>query len=228
VVAVDRTQPRGAAFERHQQLARVHAPRVRDALLDQEQRLGAALLRLVERSQALEGLGQQALVAGRLRLGAPIEVVARAEAPRAVVGDAPGDVTVALRFAGDRVVQLRIGHRSDGTTMWHVQAAGATGVVRGELLPFPSLDATGSADRGPMPRRDDDTVVALGYAAQLDASGRAKDPGAQVWRPDAVFGRDVLDVVSAACRSLGREGTPTPLPYVGPRGVEPHALLRGG
>ena len=186
-----------------------------------------------EHAAALVDLGPRAVAlalaaAGRLRLGPPIEVMARAEAPRAVVGDAPGDVTVELRFAGDRVLQLRIGHRSDGTTMWHVQAAGATGVVRGELLPFPSLDATGSADRGAMPRRDDDTVVALGYAAQLDASGRAKDPGAQVWRPDAVFGRDVLDVVSAACRSLGREGTPTPLPYVGPRGVEPHALLRGG
>jgi myo-inositol 2-dehydrogenase/D-chiro-inositol 1-dehydrogenase len=135
---------------------------------------------------------------------------------------------VNLRFDSGLVAQVLVSWRSTGDVVWDVQAAGATGVVRIELLPHPVLEVDGEpvalpADHRPLP---DPKLAELGYCAQLAtmagdvANGREPAMG-------AAFGREILDIVCAAYASAGAGGAAQAVPFTGDRNLTPLRLWRG-
>jgi myo-inositol 2-dehydrogenase / D-chiro-inositol 1-dehydrogenase len=133
---------------------------------------------------------------------------------------------VELRFDDGLVAGVEASWRHP-TRVWDVQAASATGVVRAEFLPTHGLEHNGEPVALPEPRTPDEPRIdQFGYLGQLEtfvadfAAGR---------RPalDAVFGREMLEIVCAAYLSAGRGGEPQPVPYTGPRDRTPVELWRG-
>jgi predicted dehydrogenase len=104
------------------------------------------------------------------------------------------------------------------------QAASATGAVRLELVPEPSVEVNGVGLRIPPapPEVAAPQLHHLGYVAQLEALAADLEAGAAP-RSTAVLGRLVLEVVCAAYRTA-RTGEPTPLPYTGPRDRTPYEI----
>jgi predicted dehydrogenase len=167
-----------------------------------------------------------ALVLLLARPARPVHVAARLEGSAAHPVDEHAELT--LTFDSGLRAGLLVSWRSGGEVLWDVQAAGASGVLRVELLPRATLEVDGEpvalapARAGlPDPRLDD-----LGYCAQLasfaaDVAAR-RDP-----TMDAGFGREVLDIICGAYASAGAGGEPQALPFTGSRDRTPLELWQG-
>jgi predicted dehydrogenase len=152
--------------------------------------------------------------------GAPAQLTA-------VITDASTDwehATVRLHFAAGLVATIVVGWQPGATPDWDVQASSASGVLRAELYPQPSLERNGepvgTGARPPGPSLVDD----YGYAPQLKrfwANIRTSRPVPAT----SQLGRQVLDVISAAHWSAGRNAIEVPLPFPGPRDQTPRQLL---
>ena len=112
-------------------------------------------------------------------------------------------------------------------TVWDVQAASPTGVLRLELLPQVLLEHDGATVVLPTPTAAIPAVEQFGYLGQLRAL--VGDVAARR-RPvmSAAFGREVLDVVCAAYASAGMGGEQVALPFAGRRDATPLELWRAG
>lgn len=147
----------------------------------------------------------------------------------AVITDAGTDhehASIKLRFAGGLLATIVVGWQPGATADWDLQASSASAVLRAELYPVPSLERNGDpvagigAGSGEGPSLVDD----YGYAPQLTrfwANIRTGRPVPATSR----LGRQVLDVISAAHWSAGRNAVEVPLPFTGPRDHTPRELL---
>jgi predicted dehydrogenase len=110
---------------------------------------------------------------------------------------------------------------------WDAQTASATGAVRLELVPNPSVTLNGVELPLPPPgaTAGSPQLHHLGYISQLAALAADVDAHRKP-RMTAQFGRYVLDVVCAAYRSA-RTGEPEALPFAGARDRTPHQLWTG-
>jgi predicted dehydrogenase len=146
----------------------------------------------------------------------------------AVITDASTDRehgTIRLHFDGGLVSTIVVGWQPGGTPDWDLQASSSSAVLRAELYPSPTLERNGEEVPGVIIRSD---VVSLvddyGYAPQLKrfwANIRTGRPVPSTSR----LGRQVLDVISAAHWSAGRNAIEVSLPFAGPRDLTPHQLL---
>jgi myo-inositol 2-dehydrogenase/D-chiro-inositol 1-dehydrogenase len=174
---------------------------------------------------ALFDLGTHA-VAVALLMAAParvVEVEAVLAAGKGLVVD--DDARVTLTFDSGLQAQVRATWRA-AAPAWDAQAASATGAVRLELVPSPSVELNGSPL--PLPAVPDGLASPqlhhLGYVSQL-ATLAADARAGRVPRCGPAFGRAVLDVVCAAYAAAGR-GRPEAVPFTGPRDRAPHALWK--
>jgi predicted dehydrogenase len=175
---------------------------------------------------ALFDLGSHA-VALALLLAAPARVVAveaRLAAPADLEVDDDADVT--LVFDTGLRAEVRATWRAAAPT-WDTQAASATGAVRVELVPEPSVEINGSPKRlapapGDLPT---DQLHHLGYLDQIAALA-ADTRARRTPRVGPALGRLVLEIVCAAYASANT-GAPEAVPFTGPRDRTPHELWRG-
>ena len=111
--------------------------------------------------------------------------------------------------------------------LWDAQVSSATGVLRAEILPVPTLEHDG--EPVPLPRVTTEVapIEQYGYVDQMRA---LVDDAAAGRRPlmDAAFGREVLDVVIGAYCSAGRHGESVLLPFGGSRTVTPLEVWHTG
>jgi len=117
--------------------------------------------------------------------------------------------TVELRWGGDEVA-------------WDVQAAGADGSLRLELLP--NLELTRNGQPLALTRRHDGAdhrLEDLGYVDQLLDLVDDPDVG-----QDVESARRILEVICAAYTSAGTGGTTVPIPFDGDRAATPMQLWR--
>ena len=176
---------------------------------------------------ALFDLGVHALAVALL-MAAPAHVVAVEEA-EVNVGrglEVDDDATVTLAFDTGLRAEVRASWRAAAPT-WDAQAASATGAVRLELVPDPSVEINGAPLRIPPAPV---TAVSpqlhhLGYIGQLEALAADVESGRPP-RSSAAFGRLVLEVVCAAYQAA-RTGVRSPLPYSGTRDLTPHQIWQG-
>ena len=154
--------------------------------------------------------------------GAPVSLTA-------VITDAGTDRehgTVKLRFASSLLATIVVGWQPGSTPSWDLQASSASGVLRAELHPQPSLErdgdhvAIGTVSRTAGPSLVDD----YGYAPQLKRFWTNIRTGRPV-PATSQLGRQVLDVIAAAHWSAGRNAVAVALPFPGPRDQTPRDLL---
>jgi myo-inositol 2-dehydrogenase / D-chiro-inositol 1-dehydrogenase len=135
------------------------------------------------------------------------------------------DATLTVVFDTGLRAEVRATWRAPAPT-WEVQAAGAEGAVRLELVPHASVEINGVpvALTSPPPGLASPQLHHLGYVAQLEAlsadidAGRPPTPGPQL-------GLHVLEIVCAAYVSA-RTGREEPVPFTGPRDRTPLQLWR--
>jgi predicted dehydrogenase len=154
----------------------------------------------------------------------PVAVEARVSGGPGIEIDDDADLT--LEFDTGLRAQVRASWRSAAPT-WDAQAASATGAVRLELVPEPSVELNGMALHLPdaPPKAASAQLHYLGYIGQL-ATVAADVEADHPPRLPAVFGRLVLEIVCAAY-TAARTGKPEHLPYQGPRDRTPHELWVG-
>jgi len=106
---------------------------------------------------------------------------------------------IGVRFDSGLVATIESSWMRDAQPVWDFQAASATGVLRGELLPAPALEHNG--DPVPLPplrlRGAPGQLEQYGYVDQL----RSFVDDFRAGRPpsiDATFGRAILRIVDAA------------------------------
>jgi predicted dehydrogenase len=165
----------------------------------------------------------------------PLAVAVLLAAPAAVTGveaslDGGADhgtdehAEVRLHFDSGLVADVVASWRGGPQPVWDAQVASATGVLRAELFPTPSLERNGSpiaASTASQP------IVDYGYAGQLAAFwADVEQRRAPVM--DAAFGRFLLDVVCAAYTSAHHNGALQPVPFTGRRDRTPLQLWREG
>jgi myo-inositol 2-dehydrogenase/D-chiro-inositol 1-dehydrogenase len=124
-------------------------------------------------------------------------------------------------LAADVVASWRGGPRP----LWDAEVASATGVLRAELFPRPSLERDGAPISTPV--GDPRPLVDYGYIGQLHAFWADVEHG-RAPLMDAMFGRSVLDVVCAAYTSAHNAGAMEPVPFRGRRDRTPLELWRDG
>ena len=154
--------------------------------------------------------------------GAPSQVTA-------VITDAGTDrehASIKLRFAGGLLATIVVGWEPGATPDWDLQASSASAVLRAELYPSLSLERNGDpvGGVGHGPDEPPSFVDDYGYAPQLTrfwANIRTGRPVPATSR----LGRQVLEVISAAHWSAGRNAVEVPLPFTGPRHLTPRDLL---
>lgn len=134
---------------------------------------------------------------------------------------------VSLHYRSGLVGRVVASWQGEPEPVWDAQVAGATGVVRAELLPMPQLELNGTEVAMPVAIGELATLVNLGYEVQLQALigdvAAAREP-----TMSARFGREVLQVTLAAYASAGQAGAAVPLPFAGPRDATPLQLWRAG
>jgi predicted dehydrogenase len=108
--------------------------------------------------------------------------------------------------------------------MWEAQAASATGAVRLELVPEPSVDLNGRALGLPRPPTGlaTDQLYHLGYLDQIAALATDVRTG-RAPQVSPALGRHVLEIVCAAYASAA-SGAPETLPFTGRRDRTPLQL----
>ncbi len=145
----------------------------------------------------------------------------------AVITDAGTDRehgTVKLRFASGLLATIVVGWQPGSTPSWDLQASSASGVLRAELYPQPSLEHNGDVVPVGAPTGTTSLVDDYGYAAQLKRFWTNIRTGRPV-PATSLLGRQVLDVIAAAHWSAGRNATEVALPFPGPRDQTPRDLL---
>lgn len=141
-----------------------------------------------------------------------------------------------LRFASGTTARVEASWQHGPEPQWDVQIAGASGVLRAELMPVVAVEHNGEAVPLPHPpaaliRGGLAPIVDYGYASQLMTLADAVSVGRPV-RATISFGRDVLEVVCAAYASAagGAQTAPgndeIPLPFTGQRDLTPLQLWR--
>ena len=132
---------------------------------------------------------------------------------------------VEIRFSSGLHGRVVSSWQAGPEPLWDAQVASATGVLRAELLPVPSLEHDGDPVGLPPVRATVAAIEQYGYVAQLRA---LVDDIAAGRRPfmDAAFGRAVLDVVMGAYASAARHGGWVELPYTGSRSLTPLEVWR--
>jgi len=165
------------------------------------------------------------LVANAAGEGSPIAVSAQLRGAEAHDSDEHADVW--LRFRSGLVAHVESSWQAGPEAQWDAQVAGATGVVRAELLPVQLLELNGDEVALPTAIGQIPMLEQLGYSEQLRAF---VDDLAARREPimSAAFGRHVLQVVAAAYQSAGRHGDEVALPFTGPRDLTPLQLWRRG
>jgi len=165
------------------------------------------------------------LVANAAGEGSPVAVSARLRGAEGHDSDEHADVW--LRYRTGLIAHVESSWQAGPESQWDAQVAGATGVVRAELLPVQSLELNGDEVALPMATGQIPMLEQLGYSEQLRTF--AVDLAAQR-EPvmSAAFGRHVLQVVAAAYQSAGRRGDEVALPFAGPRDLTPLQLWRRG
>ena len=165
------------------------------------------------------------LLANAAGEGSPVAVSANLRGSERHDSDEYAEVR--LRYRSGLIAHVESSWQAGPESQWDAQVAGATGVLRAELLPTHSLELNGDevalpAITGQIPLLDQ-----MGYTEQLRAF--AQDLGAQR-EPmmSAAFGRHVLQIVAAAYQSAGRRGEEVALPFTGPRDLTPLQLWRRG
>jgi myo-inositol 2-dehydrogenase / D-chiro-inositol 1-dehydrogenase len=166
------------------------------------------------------------LLAKRAGAGEPVSVACRLEGADDIPTDEHAELT--LRFSSGLVARVVSSWRGGDQTVWDFQAASATGVVRGELLPTPTLEHDGEPVPLPPLQHGGDApqLEQYGYVEQLRSFLADFEAGREP-AMSASFGRAVLDVVCAAYLSAHHDGAEQPLPYEGPRDKTPLELWRG-
>jgi len=166
-------------------------------------------------------------VAVALLMAAPARVVAveKAELTSGARLEVDDDATVTLAFDTGLRAEVRATWRAAAPT-WDAQAASATGAVRLELVPDPSVEINGAPLRiPPAPSHAvSPQLHHLGYIGQLEALA-ADVASDRRPRSSAAFGRLVLEVVYAAYEAAAT-GARAPLPYDGPRDLTPYEIWR--
>lgn len=131
--------------------------------------------------------------------------------------------SVWLRFASGLVAELVVSWTAE-VPLWDVQAASDRGVLRIELLPEVLVEHDG--DPVALSSRHDvvdPRLEQLGYVDQLlDLLGGEPDRGQSL-----ESARSVLEVICAAYRSAGLDGTEVTVPFDGDRHATPMSLWRG-
>ena len=145
----------------------------------------------------------------------------------ALITDASTDrehATVRLQFAAGLVATIVVGWQPGATPDWDVQASSVSGVLRAELYPQPSLERNGEPVGTGTRRLEPSLVDDYGYAPQLKRFWTNIRTGRPV-PATSELGRQVLDVISAAHWSAGRNAIEVTLPFQGPRDRTPRQLL---
>jgi myo-inositol 2-dehydrogenase / D-chiro-inositol 1-dehydrogenase len=107
--------------------------------------------------------------------------------------------------------------------VWDAQASSRTGVVRAELMPSPSLERNGSTIALPKLTANVANLEQFGYVGQLRAmlaASRAKTNPVMSMH----FGRQVLEVTTAAYFSAQHDGRAVLVPFNATRGSTPLEL----
>jgi predicted dehydrogenase len=166
-------------------------------------------------------------VAVALLMAAPARVVAveKAELTSGARLEVDDDATVTLAFDTGLRAEVRATWRAAAPT-WDAQAASATGAVRLELVPDPSVEINGAPLRIPPAPANavSPQLHHLGYIGQLEALA-ADVASDRPPRSSAAFGRLVLEVVYAAYEAAAT-GARAALPYDGPRDLTPYEIWR--
>jgi len=164
------------------------------------------------------------LCANSAGLGLPTAVSATLTGGEGHGSDEHAEVT--LHYASGLRAQVVSSWQAGPEPVWDAQLASATGVLRADLLPMPSLEVNGDPVALPRPTAPVAAIEQFGYLGQLQALA---DDAALGREPamSASFGRTVLDIVCAAYRSAGRTGDVEHLPFQGPRDRTPLQLWRG-
>jgi predicted dehydrogenase len=145
----------------------------------------------------------------------------------AVITDASTDrehATVRLHFAAGLVATIVVGWQPSAPPDWDVQVSSASAVLRAELYPQPSLERNGEPVGTGIRPLGPSLVDDYGYAPQLKRFWTNIRTGRPV-PATSQLGRQVLDVISAAHWSAGRNAIEVPLPFAGPRDRTPRQLL---
>lgn len=165
------------------------------------------------------------LVANAAGEGSPVAVSAQLRGGEGHNSDEHADVS--LRYRSGLVTHVESSWQAGPEPLWDAQVAGATGVVRAELLPVQSLELNGEEIALPAATSQIPMLDQLGYTEQLRAFtgdlAASREP-----IMSATFGRHVLQVVAAAYQSAGRRGDEVALPFTGPRDLTPLQLWRQG
>lgn len=165
------------------------------------------------------------LVANAAGEGRPIAVSAELRGGSGHGTDEHAEVS--LHYHSGLVGRVVASWQGEPQAVWDAQVAGATGVVRADLLPVPQLELNGTEVAMPVATGELAMLVDLGYEAQLQAlvddAAAGREPAMS-----ARFGREVLQVTLAAYASAGQGGAAVPLPFAGPRDATPLQLWRAG
>lgn len=164
------------------------------------------------------------LCANSAGLGLPVAVSATLTGGEGHGSDEHAEVT--LEYASGLRARVVSSWQAASEPVWDAQLASATGVLRADLLPRPSLEVNGEPVVLPRPTAPVAAIEQFGYLGQLQALVDDVSAGREP-AMSASFGRTVLDIVCAAYRSAGRNGDAEHLPFQGPRDRTPLQLWRG-
>ena len=133
---------------------------------------------------------------------------------------------VQLTFRSGLVGTVVSSWQNEDGQIWDVQLSSATGVVRAEFWPRPTLERNG--EPVPLPANDSPLtfIDEMGYTGQLRAFADDVAAGSTPLM-DVAFGRLILDIVCAAYWSAGHGSAPEPVPFSGPRDKTPLQLWHG-
>lgn len=152
--------------------------------------------------------------------GAPVGVTAEMSGGIGHRTDEHADVRI--RFEGGLVARVVASWKAGPAPVWDLQISSETAVLRAEILPAVSFERNGdSVALSPDPVAG--PLGDLGYAAQMRRALGAPT----TMRPDASFGRRVLDVTCAAYASAASGGRNVATPFTGSRDRTPLQILRG-
>jgi predicted dehydrogenase len=133
--------------------------------------------------------------------------------------------TIRLHLGTNLLATIVVGWDPGAAPSWDLQASSASGVVRADLYPSPSLERNGDPVPigSPRLRGEPSLVDDYGYAPQLQRFWTIIRTGRPV-PATSNLGRQVLEVICAAHWSAGRGAVEVPLPFSGPRDRTPRQL----
>ena len=165
------------------------------------------------------------LVANAADEGSPVAVSAHLRGGGG--HDSDEHANVRLRYRSGLIAHVESSWQAGPESQWDAQVAGATGVVRAELLPLHSLELNGVEVALPPTSGQIPMLEQMGYNLQLSAFAEDLHEKREPIM-SAMFGRHVLQIVAAAYQSAGRRGDEVALPFTGPRDLTPLQLWRRG